>query len=132
MINYESFNKNFYKETTAIAKMTDAEVKLYRAVELDGVRIRGKNCPKPVKNWAQTGVSFKVLSVLKGKLLQKMSEKRQKILNKITEHFTLKISEKFGLSNKQIVIGYIYIGTPKGKKKSLPKMNTDDYISVWG
>ena len=95
MINYESFNKNFYKETTAIAKMTDAEVKLYRAVELDGVRIRGKNCPKPVKNWAQTGVSFKVLSVLKGKLLQKMSEKRQKILNKITEHFTLKMSEKF-------------------------------------
>ena len=72
MINYESFNKNFYKETTAIAKMTDAEVKLYRAVELDGVRIRGKNCPKPVKNWAQTGVSFKVLSVLKGKLHQKM------------------------------------------------------------
>ena len=60
--------------------MTDAEVKLYRAVELDGVRIRGKNCPKPVKNWAQTGVSFKVLSVLKGKLPQKMSEKRQKIL----------------------------------------------------
>ena len=95
MINYESFNKNFYKETTAIAKMTDAEVKLYRAVELDGVRIRGKNCPKPVKNWAQTGVSFKVLSVLKGKLLQKMTEKRQKILNKITEHFTLKMSEKF-------------------------------------
>ena len=77
MINYESFNKNFYKETTAIAKMTDAEVKLYRAVELDGVRIRGKNCPKPVKNWAQTGVSFKVLSVLKGKLHLKMSEKCQ-------------------------------------------------------
>ena len=79
MINYESFNKNFYKETTAIAKMTDAEVKLYRAVELDGVRIRGKNCPKPVKNWAQTGVSFKVLSVLKGKLHLKMSEKCQNI-----------------------------------------------------
>ena len=57
--------------------MTDAEVKLYRAVELDGVRIRGKNCPKPVKNWAQTGVSFKVLSVLKGKLHLKMSEKCQ-------------------------------------------------------
>jgi len=46
--------------------------------------------------------------------------------------FNEKISEKLGLSNKQTVIGYIYIGTPKGKKKSLPKMNTDDYISVWG
>jgi hypothetical protein len=30
-----------------------------------------------------------------------------------------------------MIIGYIYIGTPAGKKKSLPTMNTDDYISVW-
>ena len=46
LINYEPFKKDFYKETTAISKMTDQEVKLYRATELDGVRIRGKNCPK--------------------------------------------------------------------------------------
>jgi len=80
LINYESFNKNFYKETTAIAKMTDAELKLYRAVELDGVRIRGKNCPKPVKNWAQTGVSFKVLSVLKGMGFEKPTSIQAQVL----------------------------------------------------
>ena len=46
--------------------------------------------------------------------------------------FNEKISERLGLNKNQTVIGYIYIGTPKGKKKSLPEMNTDDYISVWG
>ena len=45
--------------------------------------------------------------------------------------FNEKISEKLGLSNKQTVIGYIYIGTPAGKKKLLPAMNTNDFISVW-
>ena len=45
--------------------------------------------------------------------------------------FNEKISERLGLSNNQTVIGYIYIGTPAGKKKSLPQMNTDDYISIW-
>lgn len=80
LINYESFNKNFYKETTAIAKMTENEVKLYRATELDGVRIRGKNCPKPVKNWAQTGVSFKVLSVLKGMKFEKPTSIQAQVL----------------------------------------------------
>ena len=51
--------------------MTDQEVKLYRATELDGVRIRGKNCPKPIKNWAQTGISSKVFNVVKGMKFEK-------------------------------------------------------------
>ena len=46
-------------------------------------------------------------------------------------HLMNKISEKLGLNENQTIIGYIYIGTPKGKKKSLPEMNTDDYISIW-
>ena len=45
--------------------------------------------------------------------------------------FNNRISEKFGLNENQTIIGYIYIGTPAGKKKSLPEMNTDDYISIW-
>ena len=71
LIKYETFRKNFYTETPAIAKLTDDEVKSYRAIDLDGVRIRGKNCPKPIKNWAQAGVSNKVLSVLKGMQFEK-------------------------------------------------------------
>ena len=45
--------------------------------------------------------------------------------------FNNKISEKFSLNENQMIIGYIYIGTSAGKKKSLPKMNTNDFISVW-
>ena len=45
--------------------------------------------------------------------------------------FNNKISEKFSLNQNQTIIGYIYIGTPAGKKKPLPKMNSDEYISIW-
>ena len=34
--------------------MTPAEVDEYRK-QLDGVKVRGKNVPKPVKNWNQVG-----------------------------------------------------------------------------
>ncbi|GFR10813.1 probable ATP-dependent RNA helicase DDX46, partial [Trichonephila clavata] len=33
--------------------------------ELEGIKVKGKGCPKPIKNWAQCGVSKKVLEVLK-------------------------------------------------------------------
>ena len=32
---------------------------------MENIQIRGKNCPKPVKTWAQSGVSLKILDVLK-------------------------------------------------------------------
>ena len=44
--------------------MTAEEVEAYR-IELEGIGIRGKNCPKPIKSWAQCGVSRKVLDCLK-------------------------------------------------------------------
>ena len=64
-INYEPYKKSFYTEVPSIAKMLPSEVKLVRATELDGVRIRGKNCPKPIKTWAQSGCSSKVLTLIK-------------------------------------------------------------------
>ncbi len=33
--------------------------------EMEGIKVRGKGCPKPVREWAQVGVSRKVLEVLK-------------------------------------------------------------------
>lgn len=44
--------------------MTPEEVKALRK-ELGGVNVRGKHCPKPVKNFAQTGCSRVVLEALK-------------------------------------------------------------------
>ena len=33
--------------------------------QLEGIKVRGKGCPKPIKIWAQCGVSKKVLEVLR-------------------------------------------------------------------
>jgi len=40
------------------------EVDSYR-VELEDIKVRGKHCPKPIKTWAQCGVSKKELECLK-------------------------------------------------------------------
>lgn len=33
--------------------------------ELEGIVVRGKNCPKPIKTWAHCGVSRKIFEALK-------------------------------------------------------------------
>lgn len=63
-LSYAPFRKNFYIEVPELAKMTPGEVETMRA-ELEGIKVRGKGCPKPIKNWAQCGVSKKVLELLK-------------------------------------------------------------------
>lgn len=44
--------------------MTNEEVDAYKE-ELEGIRVKGKGCPKPIKSWAQCGVTKKELDVLK-------------------------------------------------------------------
>lgn len=63
-VYYRPFRKNFYVEVGEVAKMTDEEVENLRD-ELEGIRVRGKNCPKPLKNWAQSGSSRIVTDLLK-------------------------------------------------------------------
>ncbi|XP_051533897.1 probable ATP-dependent RNA helicase DDX46 isoform X2 [Myxocyprinus asiaticus] len=63
-IEYESFRKNFYVEVPDLAKMTPEEVNEYR-LELEGIAVKGKGCPKPIKTWVQCGTSMKVLNALK-------------------------------------------------------------------
>ncbi|XP_044738948.1 probable ATP-dependent RNA helicase DDX46 isoform X2 [Chrysoperla carnea] len=63
-MEYMTFRKNFYVEVPEIAKMTPEEVEAYRE-ELESIRVRGKGCPKPIRTWAQCGVSKKQLEILK-------------------------------------------------------------------
>uniref|UniRef100_A0A3P8WG51 Probable ATP-dependent RNA helicase DDX46 n=1 Tax=Cynoglossus semilaevis TaxID=244447 RepID=A0A3P8WG51_CYNSE len=63
-IQYESYRKNFYVEVPELAKMTPEEVNVYR-LELEGISVKGKGCPKPIKTWVQCGVSMKILNALK-------------------------------------------------------------------
>lgn len=63
-VYYRPFRKNFYVEAPAIVHMTKKEVEEYRE-EMEGMRVRGKKCPKPIKNWSQCGVDLVILNALK-------------------------------------------------------------------
>uniref|UniRef100_A0A4W4DV62 Probable ATP-dependent RNA helicase DDX46 n=1 Tax=Electrophorus electricus TaxID=8005 RepID=A0A4W4DV62_ELEEL len=63
-IQYEPYRKNFYVEVPELAKMTQEEVNEYR-LELEGITVKGKGCPKPIRTWVQCGTSMKVLNALK-------------------------------------------------------------------
>ena len=63
-IYYRPFRKNFYVEVPDLAKLTLEEVDAYRQ-ELGGIRVVGRDVPKPIRTWAQSGVNNKVLEVLK-------------------------------------------------------------------
>lgn len=69
-VYYRPFRKNFYVEVPEIAKMTQLELERYR-LELEDIKVKGKNCPKPVRNWSQCGVSYKVSECLKKNLFEK-------------------------------------------------------------
>ncbi|CAO1426982.1 unnamed protein product [Diamesa serratosioi] len=63
-MDYSSFKKNFYVEVPELAKMSNDDVELYKT-ELEGIQVKGKGCPKPIKTWAQCGISKKEMETLK-------------------------------------------------------------------
>ena len=54
-VAYEPFRKEFYNTPPEIASMTDEEADLLR-LELDGIKIRGVDCPRPVTKWSHFGL----------------------------------------------------------------------------
>lgn len=63
-VEYNYFRKNFYVEVPEISRMSNEEVDAYRT-ELEGIQVKGKGCPRPIKTWAQCGVSKKEMDILK-------------------------------------------------------------------
>jgi ATP-dependent RNA helicase DDX46/PRP5 len=55
-VAYEPFRKEFYVAPPEIAAMTDDEAELVR-LELDGIKIRGVDCPRPVTKWSHFGLA---------------------------------------------------------------------------
>ncbi|KAJ4462725.1 putative DEAD-box ATP-dependent RNA helicase 42 [Paratrimastix pyriformis] len=66
-MDYLPFRKNFLIEPPEVRAMTDAQVAVLRQ-ELEGIRIKGKDCPRPLKNWEMMGLNDRILYVLKEKL----------------------------------------------------------------
>lgn len=61
---YEPFRKDFYIEAPAITAMEEEEIVALRE-ELDGIKIRGKRCPRPIQKWTQCGLDQRVLEGIK-------------------------------------------------------------------
>ncbi|RSH78306.1 pre-mRNA processing RNA-helicase [Apiotrichum porosum] len=64
LIDYEPFQKAFYNPPVEAAEMTDEDAELVR-LEMDGIKIRGVDAPKPVKNWAAFGIPIGCLDVIR-------------------------------------------------------------------
>jgi ATP-dependent RNA helicase DDX46/PRP5 len=54
-IKYEPFRKEFYAPPPDVAAMTDEDADLLR-LELDSIKIRGVDCPRPVTKWSHYGL----------------------------------------------------------------------------
>ena len=63
-VDYEDFEKNFYRESVEVAEMSEDEVATLRA-ELDNITVRGLDQPKPITKWSQCGFGAQILDVIK-------------------------------------------------------------------
>jgi ATP-dependent RNA helicase DDX46/PRP5 len=63
-VHYEPFRRNFYSEPIEMSDMTEDEVAGLR-MELDNIKVRGLDVPKPVQSWAQCGLGVQSLDVIK-------------------------------------------------------------------
>jgi ATP-dependent RNA helicase DDX46/PRP5 len=61
-IKYEPFRKEFYIPPPEVAAMTDEEADLLR-LELDSIKIRGVDCPRPVAKWSHFGLHASVYAL---------------------------------------------------------------------
>ncbi|KDE05570.1 hypothetical protein MVLG_04065 [Microbotryum lychnidis-dioicae p1A1 Lamole] len=64
-VNYEPFTKVFYHEPPEVASLTPEEVDELR-LELDDIKIRGADPPKPVSKWSYCGLPAACIDVIKG------------------------------------------------------------------
>jgi ATP-dependent RNA helicase DDX46/PRP5 len=62
-VEYDSFRRNFYSEPVDMADWTEEDVASLR-MELENIKVRGVDVPKPVQKWAQCGLGVQVLDVI--------------------------------------------------------------------
>ncbi|OAP60601.1 pre-mRNA-processing ATP-dependent RNA helicase prp5 [Fonsecaea erecta] len=62
-MQYRPFRRNFYSEPVEMADWTEEDVASLR-MELDNIKVRGIDVPKPVQKWAQCGLGVQVLEVI--------------------------------------------------------------------
>ncbi|KAF7590941.1 pre-mRNA processing RNA-helicase [Aspergillus hancockii] len=62
-VEYEPFRKKFYHEPSDLAALSEEETANLR-LELDGIKVRGLDVPRPVQKWSQCGLGVQTLDVI--------------------------------------------------------------------
>lgn len=62
-IELNPIRKNFWFEPYELSQMTEAEVQELR-LDLDGIKVSGKDVPKPVQKWSHCGLTQPLLNVV--------------------------------------------------------------------
>lgn len=62
-LDLDPIRKNFWVEPAELSEMTEAELVDLR-LELDGIKVSGKDVPKPVQKWSQCALSRKTLDII--------------------------------------------------------------------
>lgn len=63
-VQYEPFRKDFYHPAPDVAELTEQDAENLR-LALDGIKIRGIDCPFPVTKWSHCGLPSGVLEAIK-------------------------------------------------------------------
>ncbi|KAK3693848.1 hypothetical protein B0T22DRAFT_367770 [Podospora appendiculata] len=63
-LDLNPIRKNFWVEPHELSQMTEEETADLR-LELDGIKVSGKNVPKPVQKWSQCGLTVPLLDTIK-------------------------------------------------------------------
>ncbi|PHH76511.1 hypothetical protein CDD82_3961 [Ophiocordyceps australis] len=69
-LELEPIRKNFWSEPAEVSALTDTEVADLR-LEFDGIKVKGKNVPKPVQKWAHCGLTRQTLDVIEALKFEK-------------------------------------------------------------
>lgn len=62
-LELNTIRKNFWVEPYELSQMTEAEVQELR-LDLDGIKVSGKDVPKPVQKWSHCGLTQPLLNVV--------------------------------------------------------------------
>lgn len=61
---YEVFEKEFYHPPSEVQEMSEEDAEHLR-MELDAIKVRGRDCPKPLTKWSYCGLPANCLDVIK-------------------------------------------------------------------
>lgn len=62
-MEYAPFRKNFYREVSEVAALTDEQVAAIR-LQMDDIKVAGADVPKPIQKWVHLGMSSVVMDTI--------------------------------------------------------------------